>query len=307
MKAARMHGVNVSGLDPWRLEADFDILHLWGLDLQHKHTAQWAHRANKRVVISALLDYNGWKSLTRHVASLILGPARLRRKMISCLDALTVVNRAQAKYAHVTTGLSFEKIAVIPNIVDDVFYMTEGQVNSFSAPDFRDYVVCTGNISRRKNQLALVHACRQLGVPLILIGKALTGEDDYGLAVKDAMRGNPQMRWVEGFPPGSIELAAAYHFAAIFALPSYGEQQPISALEAAAAGKPLVLADRPYAKQEYYGNAALVDPASVDSIATGLRRALNKPQVFRPPREIIEQCRMSEVGRAYAAIYERIA
>jgi glycosyltransferase involved in cell wall biosynthesis len=177
MDSARAVGVDVAPLDFWRREADFDVLHLWGLDLQHSNTVKWARAAGKKIVLSALANYPGWKSWLRHLASLAVGPARLRRSMLAMIDCVTVVNNAQARYLVGTVGFPAGRVTVVPNLVDDIFFRTSGaQPGAFG---IENYVLCTGNICRRKNQLALVTACRKLGVPLLLVGNVLTGEEEY--------------------------------------------------------------------------------------------------------------------------------
>jgi glycosyltransferase involved in cell wall biosynthesis len=305
MESAQAGGADVAPLDFWRREADFDVLHLWGLDLQHSNTVKWAHAAGKKIVLTALVNYPGWKSWLRHLASLAVGPARLRRSMLAMIDCVTVVNQAQARYLVGTVRFPAERVTVVPNLVDDIFFETAGGTDPRGF-GIENYVLCAGNICRRKNQLALVGACRKLGVPLLLLGNVLTGEEDYGRAVAEAIAARDGSRWIQGLSPGSVELAGAYWGAVAFALPSHAEQQPISALEAAASGKPLVLGDLPYARQEFYTGAALADPQSVDSIAGALQRALDHPAAHCPPRSVIEQCRKEKVGAAYMAIYQRL-
>ena len=305
MESARAVGADVAPLDFWRREADFDVLHLWGLDLQHSSTVNWARAGSKRTVLSALVNYPGWKSWLRHLASLAAGPARLRRSMLAMIDCVTVVYKAQARYLVGTVGFPAEKVTVVPNLVDDIFFGAEGGAEP-GAFGIENYVLCAGNICRRKNQLALVGACRKLGVPLLLVGNVLTGEEDYGRAVAEAIAVGHGFRWIRGLSPGSVELAGAYRGAVVFALPSYLEQQPISALEAAASGKPLVLGDLPYARQEFYACAALADPRSVDAIAKALQKSLDQPAAHCPPPSVIEQCRRKKVGAAYVAIYQQL-
>ena len=305
MQSAHAAGADIAPLDFWRREADFDVLHLWGLELQHRNTVKWASLAGKKVLLSALVNDPGWKSWLRYIASYVIGPARLRKPMLAQLDGVTVVNKQQKQFLVNTIGFPAEKVFVVPNIVDDIFFAAPKSADGFEL-DIDNYVICVGNICRRKNQLALVKACRKIGVPLLLVGQVLTGEEEYGRAVDDAMANDPGIRWIKGLTPGSVQLAAAYGRAAVFALPSYGEQQPISALEAAAARKPLVLADRPYSKQEFYANAILADPNSVDAIAAAISRARDRPDAFCPPDAIIEECRREKVGAAYSMIYQKL-
>jgi glycosyltransferase involved in cell wall biosynthesis len=305
LESAKAVGANVGPLDFWRREPDFDILHLWGMELQHSNTVKWAHAAGKKVVLSALTNYPSFYTWLRHTASLAVGPARFYKKMLAKIDCVTVVNRAQARYLVDILRVPAEKVTVVPNLVDDIFFET---MDGSEEEDFeiKDYVLCTGNICPRKNQLALVGACRKLGVPLLLVGCVLTGEEEYGQAVAKAVVDGEGCRWVQGMIPGSAKLAGAYRCASVFALPSYSEQQPISALEAAASRKPLVLADRPYAKQEFYEHAVLSNPNSVDSIAKALRKAIDQPDKHCPPAFVVEKCRRQKIGEAYMEIYLRL-
>ncbi|HEV2674625.1 MAG TPA: glycosyltransferase family 4 protein [Aliidongia sp.] len=305
LAAAREAGADVAQMNPWDRDGSFSILHMWGLESAHYPSAYWANQAGKAIVFSALFPYSSPLRRIRHWGLTILGQERTRMGMIPWISALTVVNSLQADYARHTLGVPADRIHVIPNIIEDQFF--DPAVGGEPAPvSLERYVLCTGNICRRKDQLTLVRACRRLGVPLLLVGSVLTGEEAYGQAVADAMAGRSDMQWIRGLPAGSPELAATYHGAAAFALPSHREQQPISALEAAAAGVPLVLGDRAYARQEFYANAALASPGSEISVANALRKALDAPQRHQPPRETLERCRRATVGAAYAALYAGI-
>jgi glycosyltransferase involved in cell wall biosynthesis len=264
---------------------------------------KWAHVASKKIVLSALVNYPGWNSRLRHMVSSLLGPARLRKPMLAAIDRFTVVNLAQARYLVGTIGLPAEKVSVVPNVVDDIFFGAAAGAEKQSF-EIENYVLCVGNICRRKNQLTLAQACRKLGVPLLLVGSVLTGEEEHGRVVAESMKDYGGFRWIQGLTSGSARLAAAYRNASVFALPSFTETQPISALEAAASRKPLVLADRPYAKQEFYENALLVDPISVDGLAKSLSKAFDHPEAYCPPAATLEQCRNNRVGAAYRDIYQ---
>jgi glycosyltransferase involved in cell wall biosynthesis len=305
MDSARAAGANIEPLDFWKREADFNTLHLWGFNLQHDYTLQWARAAGKKTVLSVLVNAPEWKAWLRHRASLAVGPARLLQSMLKAVDCITVVNEEQARYFVNMMRLPPQKVMVVPNVVDDIFFEPNSGI-AVESIGIENYVICTGNVCSRKNQLALIAACRKLGVPLLLVGKVLTGEERYGQAVAEAIAAEKSLCWIQGLDPGSTELAEAYRGAVAFALLSFIEQQPISALEAAACRKPLVLADRPYAKQKFYMHAALADPHSVDSIVGALRRALDQPGVHCPPPSVVEQCRRERVGAAYMAIYEKI-
>lgn len=302
MESARQTGLDIKPLDAWRRVADFDIIHLWGFEVAHFQTAYWAHAARKKLVMSALLGYPSFYLYLRNLGAKLASSSRLKFKMLPWISALTVVNAEQARYAVKILGIAADRVHVIPNIVDDIFFDPPSIADDFDV-GFNDYVLCTGNVCRRKNQLTLVKACRKLGVPLLLVGDALIGEEEYGKAVAEAMHGMPNMAWIRGLAAGSDALAASYRNCLMFALPSYAEAQPISALEAAAAGKPILLADRSYARQEFFMNAALSSIESESHLIQGLKRVMNAPSTYCAPREILERCRRENVGNAYREVY----
>ena len=186
LEAACEVGENVQRLDPWSRDSDFDVLHLWGCDIAHLGTARWARTDGKKLVMSALFTYPKAQTQLRYWASLIVCTARFRKPMLSWLTALTVVNQQQARYAIDILNFPEERVFVIPNIVENIFFEPPERVVGGEIM-LKDYVICTGNVCPRKNQLSLVRACRRLGLPLLLVGNTLTGEEAYGDADAEAI------------------------------------------------------------------------------------------------------------------------
>lgn len=295
--------VEAAKLDVWSRDSGFDILHCWGLGALHLENARWAKRSGKKVVVTALVSYlEKMHQKLWFMARYASGEERLAAELARLADAVVVLNEEQAKVMRSWYRVPAERIRIIPNIVQEKYYSGSPAAFHAAYPQ-RDFVLCTGNVCRRKNQLALAKACVEAGMPLVLIGGVLQGEESYGAEVEAALRGRPDFLWIKELPKGSDLLASAYHASAAFALTSLREQQPISALEAAAAGKPLLLSDRRWARQGFYKNASLVEPSSLSSMSDGLLRIRERPDAFRVPPEIIAKCRKAEVGRAYADVF----
>lgn len=304
MTAAQHVGVDVLPLNPWDRDASFDALHVWGLGVTHQPAVFWAHQARKAIIMTALLPYSTPVTRLRHFASMIVGPARERRRLLEMVDVLVVVNDEQMIAAQ-AIGVPTDKIVSIPNIVEDEFFPPTAAAELTPVVPLKDFVLCVGNVCRRKNQLNLVRAASATGCPLVLIGPLLDGEQPYGAEVDRLVEEQTKIRWIKGLPPGSTELRSAFAQCVGHALPSLDECQPISALEAAASRKALLMADRPYAHQSYFKNAILVDPDSVESIAVGLRSLVGSPGRYVPPPSILERCRRDRVGEAYRGAYQR--
>lgn len=307
MDAVKSDDINIKPLDFWNREADFDILHLWGLELQHYNTIKWAKLAGKKIVISVLVGYNDWKSPIKKAASYILFKFKSQKTILKVVDAITVVNQEQKDYLVSVFSINKEKIFIIPNIVGDNYYDYVKKYTPVSSNiNLENYVICTGNICKRKNQLSLVEACKYTDTPLLIVGNILTGEESYAKSLDKLIVDSDNILWIKGMEQNSNNLLEAYKNSIAFALPSHAETQPISALEASALGKPLILANKPYGKQAQYQNACLVDSKSIQSISLGLVKVKEKPHLYVAPNSVIEKCKKENVGNMYSEVYKQL-
>src|ERR1017187_2861614 len=96
------------------------------------------------------------------------------------------------------------KPTIIPNIVGDQYFRRLAGRPPFA--DFHNYVLCTGNVCARKNQLALAQACLSAQASLLIIGDVLPGEEVYGRALKSAIEGKALVRWLPKMEPKSDAL-----------------------------------------------------------------------------------------------------
>ena len=196
-------------------------------------------------------------------------------------------------------GVEKSRVIVAPNIIDSRFF----NLKSDRAKKRR--VLCVGNICPRKNQLRLAQACELGKIEVRIVGGSLPGDSGYVAEVKRIADRCPWVQMVGELQYGSDALVEEYAQATCFALPSCGETQPISALEAAAAKCGLILGKCPYASQKYFKNARLVNPFDVEEILRGIQDVLSRPGMYEVRGTEIEDCTESRVGMAYLAAYER--
>ncbi len=176
-------------------------------------------------------------------------------------------------------GLDPRKISVVPYGIGAEFFAA-GAIPEADAARIlarhridRPYILSVGRLNPRKNLPALAQAFQRMkkatGLPLRLV---LAGPADYrtretleavSAAVPDAV--------VAGLVPDR-DLPALYREAEIFVYPSLFEGGGLPALEAMAAGAP-VIASKTSSLPEMVGEAGLlVDPESVEEIARALVR-----------------------------------
>ncbi len=303
LEAVKNAGVDAGKLDIWSREKDFDLIHLWGVGEPNYHVIDWAKKSEKRIMATVLLPYHdtvrsklGYYSRLLQVRQLI----RYYKK----IDKIVVLNEMQSKALTRYYEVPGSKIEVIPNLINEQYFAT---------PDFlfsekygiSDYILCTGNVSSRKNQYNLAVACMNLNLKLVLIGNVLDGEKQYGEKLEELIKGKENILWLKELPEGSAELVSAYYHCKLYTLPSKSETQPIGALEAVAMRKPLILLDSRYAHQNYYRGATLCKSPSVRDIEKILSATYNKNNLADWNPEILK-CKPENVGERYKECYLKL-
>jgi glycosyltransferase involved in cell wall biosynthesis len=291
-------GLDAKPLDFWNRDDQFDALHIWGLEDMHEQLVRTARQNGKKVVITPLLPYDTPGNRLRHLVRRVQGRRRALLSILRHTDKLLVVNDLQVEAAVRIFGYPRSQVEIIPTIVDEAFFAptTEEPLD-----DLRGYVVCAGNIWPRKNQVRLAEAALAADVPVVFVGNVMGGEQAYTAEFAALVARSTSLRWHKWV--SSPDLKRIFRNAAGVALPSFIETQPAAGLEAAALRKPLLLGSRPYARQSFYRNAYLADPASTADIGRGLRRLLDDPAAHTPPADLIQQCRPDVVGENLKRIF----
>jgi glycosyltransferase involved in cell wall biosynthesis len=155
-------------------------------------------------------------------------------------------------------GVDADRVRVIPHGVAPPFE-PEGP-----AAD-GEYVLSVGTVEPRKNLARAVEAAEQVGVELRIVGPPGWG----GVGVESVGLVDDE------------ELARLYRGAQCLLYPSLYEGFGLPVLEAMACGTPVVTSAGGATAEVAGGAAALVDPLDVESIAAGIRAAVERREEFR--------------------------
>lgn len=309
-------GVTVEFFDQWTpmRAGEYDLVHLFNASVMTHDVALRLHQFGIPFVVSPIFFTLRSASVVRTSRYLLQQMGRIATGVRTDYDAVgdicrmsrLVLPNTEAEAGIIVDGLGVDggKIRVVPNGVDIRF--AEATPDLFEREyGLRDFVLNVGHIgSGRKNVLNLMKAMRDIDRDLVVIGKLQSG--GYAEACLDEMRRNKRITIIDGLPNDSPMLASAYAACALFALPSLFETPGIAALEAALAGARIVIT--PYGgTREYFGeDAEYVEPESIESIATGIRRALSIPPPSGLRERIARDYSWRRVAERTAEVYREV-
>ncbi|MFT4546191.1 MAG: hypothetical protein ACI8XO_002109 [Verrucomicrobiales bacterium] len=270
-------GIEAEFLRWWDDKQTGDIVH--GFGRSHPRHIRYAHGKGMKYAMSLILSSQGARSKLRLRAS------SLTRKLVTAMapsvlpdtlywssyklaDASIVLTPWEAEVLSMLFGPPAESIHVLGNGVEQEFFVADRRPEPPG-----DYLVCTATIIplKRINELALAAVRAQ--TPLRIVGKPFAESDPYYKRFLEINREHPQLVRYSGPVYDRSELAEIYRGARGFVLLSDYEGLSLSALEATAAGCPLLLSDRRWATLTFADHAQFCPVTdSVDTTAQHLRK-----------------------------------
>jgi glycosyltransferase involved in cell wall biosynthesis len=230
--------------------ADFDIIHLHSGSPPATVAALNTIRRDRSVpfIITHHLDPSWhYGSIVRRLLTCVYGKYYLMRTYAKS-DKLIALSKAYLDQSVFLQTFS-ARVKVIPNGIDVKDYevsMTKDECrNKLQIPENAHVILFLGNLTQRKGPHLLVHAMKRIveqdpSVKLVLAGAKSDSGDTLISLVKQL---NIEENVVFMGPVDEATKLLCYKAADIFSLPSYSEAYPLSVLEAAACGLPIVVSN----------------------------------------------------------------
>ncbi|MBE2183603.1 MAG: glycosyltransferase [Anaerolineae bacterium] len=233
------------------------------------------------------------------------------RRIASAMNAvicLTEAEKADTAALWKQLGVQEPGLFVIPNGVDvAAFEGLEGDLAFRQRHGLADSMICLflGRLHPRKGVIELAQAFKWANVRGAKL--VFAGADDGALSALRPMLSDRII--YAGYLEGADRLAALAA-ADIFALPATGEGLPLAALEAMAAGLPLLLSPGCNLPDAEEAGAALIVEPQVDQIARALSQLLSdsafRHEMGRRAHTLaIQRFNWDEIGAELEGVYRR--
>lgn len=288
-EALQAAGLEVEYLRWWDGAQRGDLIHFFGR--ANPSHIDFAHAKGMKYVMQELLTSQGSRSVTH--LRLQAAANRLLRKVLPTnyrlplrwdsyqkADAIIAITDWEAWMMCQLFDAPHNRVRVVPNAVEDVFFRRDARAQG-------DHLICVATITERKRVLELAKAAITANTPLKVIGKPYSESDPYFLRFLETVQASDAVVEYLGPIHEPSVLATRLHAARGFVLPSTMETQSLAALEAAAAGLPLLLTDLPWAHATFGTNATYLPLCSGTRFADHLNKffdtAPRLPTPTKPP------------------------
>ncbi len=332
MGNADMEALDKKGGNPWSFQL-FNALEYGGYDIVHIHCggrlAVICENIARRIKIPSVLTLHGgavdvpkselremlrpvrWKLHYGKIIDLLQGE---RKDMIGGADAVLCVNkteelRLKSKYPNV-------RVFYQPNGIDLSRFKGKAYVDirkAYSIPPSRKIALCVSRIDYQKNQKFLLSILQNdADAHLMLIGP-ITSQwyFDELVAEIDAKGLRERTTIIKGLPPDSPILFSALKSADVFVLPSVHEPFGIAALEAWAAGLPLLAANVGGLKDfvEDAKTGLLFNPDSPESLVEAWRKIQDVElcgRLVANASERVKDFAWEEITKKLVSVYKEV-
>ncbi len=279
---------------------EFDIVHVHHLGIGALHAACKISRVPFIYTNHDMRAKYGLLSPTKRLASAIV---------LSAVDTVVALSKSEAEFLGEQYGLSTERIAVIPNGIEQVsFRFLRSNSGGRNSPLRLLYV---GQLVPLKGLELLFNALRSVNFDWTLDLVFHTSDILPNLlALAAQLKLTEKINYVGKL--ASTSIAAAYQKADVLILPSFTEALPSVVTEAMLCGTPVIATDVGGIREQLGGFGLLIEPRSKSSLVRALNILSTQYSRFETQgREMSEYAQhrfsISSMVRSHIDLYPRLS
>lgn len=243
----------------------------------------------------------------------------IQKKILKKADAVITDSVSSKEDIKKITGIDENKIYVVYLAAGEEFKKIKNHkkiteiIKKYNLPE--KFALYVGDVTWNKNLPNLINAVKKINIPLVLVGKAISEDNNNRnawnadlMAVRKLMYDDKRFIRL-GFMPQD-DLTALYQTAVLLVMPSRYEGFGLPILEAMQAGCPVITTKCGSLKEVAGSSAFFVDPEDVSSIADGIYKVFFNEDIQRKLStkgiEQVEKFSWEKTAKETIEVYEYI-
>lgn len=307
----KMSEIEVEFIDRKTASIDeYDIIHFFKSMYHYKDLAEWLVQKKIPYVVSTIYYPNKSIILEKIIYKILKKIPKKFTRFCSLSKRIELWKNASYLFPNTSSEKYFfeslninKNIKVIKNGIDrsemdlnirkDLFFDTFPQLKN------QKFILNVARIEKRKNQKILFDICKQLELPLVIIGKVWDKE------ILASMMGSYQKFYYLGPIYNKELLYSAYKACEVFALPSLVETPGIAAMEAFYFDSKVLITKNGGTKDYFKEKAWYIDPNDKKDITTKLLEAYSFKKDLNE-KNFLDECYWENIVKVYKDIYNDI-
>ncbi|AOT72848.1 glycosyltransferase family 4 protein [Geosporobacter ferrireducens] len=274
-KHFRKHGIKVDLCTDHRVNIhSYDLIHLFNISRATElyNLIKLLPLEKKAVVLTPIYwDLSDYLKETNQAIKLNAWNSGERKRKYIFEHIDLSIPHCQGEIDLIKRNFNYRKdFEIIPYGVAPIQKESSSYINNRYG--FKDYVLCVGRICRQKNQLSLIRALKDNSIPVVFVGKV--NDEDYYKRCRAEAKEN--MIFIHDMH--HHQLASLYQNAHAYVQPSWLEYPGLSSLEAGVAGCNIVSTEIGSVKEIFKDMIYYCHPNNLESIRSGIFRALEMPK-----------------------------
>lgn len=286
---------------------DYDVLHVFMLNVESYGLIKLAKAKGKKVVISSIVTLSGKFQLSAYwlVRRMpIMTTYKILFEICRLADSIIVETNREAEFVKKYYHVEQSKIHIIPNGADAV--TSESKVIYELIGKKCEYTLEVGRFDSNKNQLSVIRALKNTDIEVVFIGGASPSEPDYyERCVKEA-NGAENIHFLGWIDSKDDIIKSAYANAKALISSSFYETFGLTIIEGAMAGNiPVVSRTLPILEYEVFKDCITFDPNDIDDIREKTEYAMKQEKSPEFVRAITESFSWEKVANDHIDVYNQ--
>lgn len=199
------------------------------------------------------------------------------------------------------------KYDIVYNGIENIIYEESTRILDWlKINEIKDFVLCSGRIEPRKNQLTVIQALKNDEIKIVFAGALNKMHHSYSKEFLKQVRQNRNLFYI-----GEVkrdEIMTLNKYAKVSVLASWFETTGLVGLESGITGCNVVVTEKGYAREYYREYAWYCNPESLPSIRDSVISAYNAPRGSKQLEEHIQQMGLTweQAAKKTAEIYKKI-